>query len=167
MATVTALVPAALILCACTHGTTPSTAPVTIGDRAVVCTDRVDTAKAAAVTGGSLAELRELTTFTADERAGECALQGADGGALLSVQVVHDADGKQLAAELAELSRQPSYRGDDTSGVTGTDRVTTALRALDADHYVRVLGLGGSSEEQRRAALALAEDVAARSAAIG
>ena len=39
---------------------------------------------------------------------------------------------------------------------------TTALVAIDAAYYVRVMGLGGTSDEQRSSALALAEDVAAR-----
>jgi len=37
---------------------------------------------------------------------------------------------------------------------------------MDATHYVRVLGLEGASQEQRDGALALAEDVAKRTAAI-
>lgn len=140
----------------------PDPAPSTIGAQAELCAARVDAAKADAVIDQAVADLHELNTFTADARAGECALVAADGGALLSVAVVHDAKGTQLSAELEKLSEQENYTGTKTSGVTGEGVTTTALVALDADYYVRVMGLGGTSPAQRTAALALAEDVAAR-----
>ena len=140
----------------------PEPAPSTIGTQAEVCAARVDTVKADAVIDQPVAELHELNTFTADSRAGECALVAADGGALLSVAVVHDVKGTKLSAELELLSTQENYSGTDTSGVTGEGITTTALVAIDAAYYVRVMGLGGTSDEQRSSALALAEDVAAR-----
>ena len=53
------------------------------------------------------------------------------------------------------------YKVPTREGIT-----TTALVAVDNDYYVRVLGLGGSSSDQRTAALALATSVAASAKAI-
>lgn len=141
----------------------PSGGPATVGTRTLLCADRVDAATAARVVATSIADLRELSTFHPGERVGECALQGEDGGAMLAVEVVHDPKGKALAEELSRLSETDDYSGDDTSGVAGDARTTTALYALDKAYYVRVLGLGGTSAEQRQAALDLAADVATRS----
>ena len=149
-------------LAGCAAAAQPSAGPATVGSRTQVCADRVDVAKAAQVVGQSLADTRELSTFTADKRVGECALQGEDGG-LLAVVVVHDPQGKKLAEELSDLSQTDDYSGDDKSGVAGDARTTTALYAIDKAYYVRVLGLGGTSAEQRQVALELATDVAARS----
>ena len=156
---------AALVLAGCAQGT-PDPGLPTVGAAASTCADRVDTAKAQVVVGHSVAALRELTTFTPTEPVGECALLDDGGGAELSVQVIHDPQGKALAAELKKLGEQSGYSGDDHSGVSGDGRTTTALWAMDATHYVRVLGLEGASQEQRDGALALAEDVAKRTAAI-
>ena len=152
-----------LALVGCSEGTAEPALP-SVGDRTQVCTDRVDVTQAQAVVGPNVRALHELNTFTPTQRAGECALLDADGAAQLSVQVVHDASGKALAAELKKLSEQDAYTGDDHSGVSGDARTTTALWAVDGDYYVRVLGLGGTSEAQRQAALQLAEEVAARTA---
>lgn len=144
-------------------GSEPSPGPATVGTRTAVCGDRVDVARAAEVAGRPLAELRELSTFSPGQRAGQCALQGEDGGAVLAVEVVRDPQGRALAKELSALSQTDDYTGDDRSGVAGDDRTTTALYAIDKASYVRVLGLGGTSAAQRQAALALAADVATRS----
>lgn len=153
------------VLAGCTPDA-PDTGPPLIGGRTLLCDDRVDAAGADAVIGRAVADLHELTTFVAGRRVGECALTGDDGGALLSVQVVYDSNGKALSSELEKLGQQETYSGDDRSGVTGEGITTTALVAVDAHYYVRVLGLGGSSAEQRTAALALAEQVATRTAAL-
>lgn len=153
----------AVALTGCAAEAQPSDGPATVGSRSQVCGDRVDVAKATQVVGQSLIETRELSTFTADKRIGECALQGEDGGAVLAVVVVHDPQGKKLAEELSDLSQTDDYSGDDKSGVAGDARSTTALYAIDKAYYVRVLGLGGTSSEQRQAALELATDVANRS----
>jgi len=142
------------------------TGPPLIGNRAQLCDDRVDAAKAGAVIDQAVAGLHELTTFAAGQRQGECALLDDDGGALVSVQVVYDANGKALGTELEQLSQQENYTGDDRSGVTGEGITTTALVAVDAHYFVRVLGLGGAAVEQRAAALLLARDVAERTRAI-
>jgi hypothetical protein len=153
-------------LTGCSANDSPSVAPSVIGDRTQLCTDRVEAAAATAVIGRPVTDLRELNTFVAGTRAGECALLGTDGGALLSVQVVHDVGAKALEAELKTISQDENYSGDDRSGVTGEGITTTALVAVDNDYYVRVLGLGGSSSDQRTAALALATSVAASAKAI-
>lgn len=140
----------------------PDPGPSLVGTRGQLCDERVDAVKAEAVVDQAVAGLREISTFQAGRRVGECALQGDDGGALLSVQVVHDPKGTTLAKELEELSQTQNYTGDRRSGVTGEDSTTTALFAVDARYYVRVLGLGGSTDAQREAALELAEDVATR-----
>ena len=142
----------------------PEPGPSLVGTRGQVCDDRVDAAKAESVLDQPISGLRELSTFESGRRAGECALLGDDGGALLSVQVVHDPKGTALGKELETLSQTENYSGDERSGVTGEDPSTTALWAVDATSYVRVLGLAGTSEEQRQAALDLAEDVATRTA---
>ena len=156
---------ALLALAGCSSGTADPGLP-TVGDRTQVCADRVNVAQAQAVVGGSVSDLRELTSFKPAELPGECALLDAEGGAELSVQVVRDPKGVALAKELDKLREQDAYTGDDHSGVSGDERTTTALWAVDGDYYVRVLGLGGSSEQQRQAALDLAADVAARTAAL-
>lgn len=149
----------AVVLAGCATAD-PDPGPSLVGDRGRICDERVDAAKAQAVVESPVSGLRELTTFEPGRRAGECVLQGEDGGALLSVQVVHDPKGSALSKELEKLSQTDNYTGDKRSGVTGEEPTTTALVAIDANDYVRVLGLGGTSDEQRRAALALAEDVA-------
>ncbi len=154
-----------LVLTGCTPGS-PDGGLAQVGASARVCAERVDVGKAQAVVGRGVADLRQLSTFKPAERAGECALLDTDGGAELSVEVVRDAGGKALAEELKKLSGQTDYSGDDHSGVSGDARTTTALWAVDGDYYVRVLGLGGTSDEQREAALDLAQDVATRTAAI-
>lgn len=156
----------ALALTGCTADAAPSAGPSLIGSRTQLCADRVEAAAADAVIARSVADLRELSTFTGGARVGQCALLDNDGGALLSVQVVHDAGAKALSAELEKLSQQDNYSGDDGSGVTGEGVTTTALVAVDADYYVRVLGLGGTSADQRAAALALAKAVATVTASI-
>lgn len=165
MTRVPAIVFAVLALAGCTPQATESGLP-TVGDRTQLCAARVDAAAARSVVEGTIADLRELTTFTPTVRAGECALLDPDGGAVLSVQVVNDPKGKALAAELKTLSEQDAYSGDDHSGVSGDARSTTALWAIDGSYYVRVLGLEGTSDEQRQAALALAQSVATRTADI-
>lgn len=154
-----------LVLVGCSEGTTEPGLP-SVGERTQVCADRVDVTQAQAVVGPNLATLHELNTFTPTKRTGECALLDADGAAQLSVQVVHDPSGKALAAELKKLSEQDAYTGDDHSGVSGDARTTTALWAVDGNYYVRVLGLSGTSEAQRQAALDLAAQVATRTAAL-
>ncbi len=144
----------------------PDPGPSLVGTRGQLCDDRVDAAKAETVVDQPISGLRELSTFTRGSRVGSCALQGEDGGGLLSVEVVHDAKGKALAKELQTMSRTTNYSGDKRSGVTGEDSTTTALVAVDAAYYVRVLGLGGSDENQRQAALDLAKDIATRTAAL-
>lgn len=141
----------------------PDPGPSLVGTRGQLCDDRVDAAMAESVVDQPIAGLRELSTFQAGRRIGSCALQGDDGGGLLSVEVVHDPKGAALAKELEQLSQTENYTGDKRSGVTGEDSTTTALVAIDAHYYVRVLGLGGSTENQREAALELAEDIATRS----
>lgn len=141
----------------------PDPGPSLVGTRGQLCDDRVDAAMAESVVDQPIAGLRELSTFQAGRRIGSCALQGDDGGGLLSVEVVHDPKGTALAKELEQLSQTENYTGDKRSGVTGEDSTTTALVAIDAHYYVRVLGLGGSTENQREAALELAEDIATRS----
>lgn len=153
----------AVVLAGCATAD-PDPGPSLVGDRGRICDERVDAAKAQAVVESPVSGLRELTTFEPGRRAGECVLQGEDGGALLSVQVVHDPKGTALGKELETLSQTENYSGDERSGVTGEDPSTTALWAVDATSYVRVLGLAGTSEEQRQAALDLAEDVATRTA---
>ena len=155
---------ALVALAGCSAGTAEPGLP-SVGGRPQVCADRVDVAHAQAVVGRSVSDLRELTSFKPGERPGECALLDADGGAELSVQVVRDPKGVALAEELQKLSEQDAYSGDDHSGVSGDARTTTALWAVDGNYYVRVLGLGGTSERQRQAALDLAADVAARTEA--
>ncbi|MFT4216890.1 MAG: hypothetical protein QM619_06855 [Micropruina sp.] len=140
----------------------PDPGPSLVGTRGQLCDDRVDAAKAESVVDQAISGLREISTFKPGLRTGECALQGEDGGGLLTVQVVHDPKGAELAEELQKLSQTENYSGDKSSGVTGEDSTTTALVAVDARYYVRVLGLGGSSEQQRQAALELAHDIAAR-----
>lgn len=160
------LLPAAialLVLAGCTSAD-PDPGPSLVGTRGQVCDDRVDAAQAESVVDQPVSGLRELSTFEPGRRVGECVLQAEDGGALLSVQVVHDPGGKALSTELEKLSQTENYSGDKQSGVTGEEPTTTALWAIDANDYVRILGLGGTSEEQRRAALELAEDVATRTA---
>ncbi|MBK8446150.1 MAG: hypothetical protein IPL41_05505 [Micropruina sp.] len=155
-----------LALTGCTAEAAPSAGPSLIGTRTQLCADRVEAAAANAVIAGPVADLRELSTFTGGARVGQCALLDNDGGALLSVQVVRDVGAKALSAELEKLSQQDNYSGDDASGVTGEGVTTTALAAVDADYYVRVLGLGGISADQRTAALALAKAVATVTASI-
>lgn len=152
----------AILLTGC--ATDPDPGPSLVGTRGQLCDDRLDTAKAESVVDQPISGLRELSTFRAGQRVGECALQGEDGGGLLSVQVVHDPKGSALSKELQQLSQTENYSGDKRSGVTGEDSTTTALVAVDAHYYVRVLGLGGSEQGQREAALDLAEDVATRTA---
>ncbi|MFT3969999.1 MAG: hypothetical protein QM695_06905 [Micropruina sp.] len=142
----------------------PDPGPSLVGTRGRLCDDRVDAAKAESVVDQPVSGLRELSTFEPGRRVGRCALQGEDGGGLLSVEVVHDAKGSALAKELEKMSQTENYTGDKRSGVTGEDSTTTALVAVDSRYYVRVLGLGGSQETQRQAALDLAEDVATRTA---
>lgn len=142
----------------------PDPGPSLVGTRGQLCDDRVDAAKAESVVDQPVAGLRELSTFEQGRRVGSCALQGEDGGGLLTVEVVHDPKGTALAEELQTLSQTANYTGDKRSGVTGEDSTTTALVAVDADYYVRVLGLGGSEENQREAALDLAKDIADRTA---
>lgn len=144
----------------------PDPGPSLVGTQGQLCDDRVDAAKAETVVDQPIAGLRELSTFAPGRRVGSCALQGEDGGGLLSVEVVRDAKGKSLAKELQTMSGTTNYSGDKRSGVTGEDSTTTALVAVDASYYVRVLGLGGSDENQRQAALDLAEDIATRTAAL-
>lgn len=154
---------AALVIVLTGCATDPDPGPSLVGTRGQLCDERVDAAKAEAVVDQPISGLRELSTFRAGQRVGECALQGEDGGGgLLSVSVVHDPKGSALGKELQRLSQTENYAGDKRSGVTGEDSTTTALVAVDAHYYVRVLGLGGSAEGQRQAALELAEDVAAR-----
>lgn len=140
----------------------PDPGPSLIGTRGQLCDDRVDAAKAESVVDQPVAGLRELSTFEHGRRVGSCALQGEDGGGLLTAEVVHDPKGTALAKELQTLSQTTNYAGDRRSGVTGEDSTTTALVAVDANYYVRVLGLGGSDENQRQAALDLAKDIADR-----
>lgn len=140
----------------------PDPGPSLVGTRGQLCDDRVDAAKAESVVDQPVAGLRELSTFQHGRRVGSCALQAEDGGGLLTVEVVHDPKGTALAKELQTLSQTTNYTGDKRSGVTGEDSTTTALVAVDANYYVRVLGLGGSDEVQREAALDLAKDIAAR-----
>ena len=140
----------------------PDPGPSLVGTRGELCDDRVDAAMAESVVDQPISGLRELSTFQTGRRVGTCALQGEDGGGLLSVEVVHDPKGTALGKELEQLSQTENYTGDKRSGVTGEDSTTTALVAIDAHYYVRVLGLGGSTEDQRDAALKLAEDVATR-----
>ncbi|MFT4295009.1 MAG: hypothetical protein QM582_06310 [Micropruina sp.] len=154
---------ALLALTGCTADD-PDPGPSLIGTRGQLCDGRVDAAKAESVIDQPVSGLRELSTFEAGRRVGECALQSEDGGALLSVQVVHDPKGTVLLSELEKLSQTDNYSGDQRSGVTGESRSTTALLAVDNHYYVRVLGLGGTSEQQRQAALELAEDVATHTA---
>lgn len=142
----------------------PDPGPSLVGTRGQLCDDRVDAAKAESVVDQPVAGLRELSTFEQGRRVGSCALQGEDGGGLLTVEVVHDPKGTALAEELQSLSQTANYTGDKRSGVTGEDSTTTALVAVDANYYVRVLGLGGSEENQREAALDLAKDIADRTA---
>ncbi|MFT3861112.1 hypothetical protein [Micropruina sp.] len=156
------VVVAALLTVAGCVAEDPDPEPSTIGSQAQLCSDRVDAGQAAAVIAQPLTALHELNTFTNTHRAGECALVGVDGGAMLSVVVVHDPKGTALSSELEELSQQENYSGTDRSGVTGEGTITTALVAIDDTYYVRVMGLGGSSTEQRTAALTLAESVASR-----
>lgn len=143
----------------------PSTDPSAIGTQSSVCGDRVDVVRAQRVVDQSLQGLRETNTFTAAQRAGTCVLTNEQGG-VLSVAVVHDPKGVELSKELQALSTTDNYTGDNTSGVTGEGQTTTALLALDGTYYVRVLGLGGTSEVQRTAALDLARDVVSRTAPI-
>jgi hypothetical protein len=150
-----------LALTGCSAGD-PQPEHTLVGTRTQLCAERVDAAGAGAVVGQPIAGLRELNTFQPDVRVGECALTAEDGGAMLSVQVVRDSKAAALSKELETLSQTENYSGDDHSGVTGEGTTTTALWAIDASYYVRVLGLGGTSAEQRAAALALAEDVAKR-----
>ncbi len=159
------LVPlAALALLSGCAGQDPDPGPSLVGTRGELCDDRVDAAKAESVVDQPVSGLRELSTFEPGRRIGSCALQGEDGGGLLSVEVVRDAKGTALAKELETMSQTANYTGDKRSGVTGEDSTTTALVAIDARYYVRVLGLGGSAETQRQAALDLATDVATRTA---
>lgn len=151
----------ALLLAGCA-GSDDGGRPV-IGTRTDLCGQRIDAASAQAVIGAPVTDLSELDGFKPGERVGECALTGPDGGALLSVQVVHDPQGKKLAEELQKLSEDEDYTGDDHSGVNGEGQTTTALWAIDEAYYVRVLGLGGTSQAQRAAALAMAEHVAKES----
>lgn len=160
--TAAALAAAIAMLLAGCAADDPDPGPSLVGDRGRICDERVDAAKAQAVVEAPVSGLRELTTFEPGRRVGECVLQGEDGGALLSIQVVHDPKGKALSKELEQLSQTENYSGDKRSGVTGEEPTTTALVAIDAYDYVRVLGLGGTSDEQRQAALDLAEDVATR-----
>jgi len=150
-----------LALAGCTAGD-PQPEQTLVGTRTQLCAERVDAAGAGAVVGQPIAGLQELNSFQPDVRIGECALTDADGGAMLSVQVVRDSKAAALSKELETLSQTENYSGDDHSGVTGEGTKTTALWAIDASYYVRVLGLGGTSAEQRTAALSLAEDVAKR-----
>jgi len=150
-----------LALAGCSAGD-PQPEETLVGTRTQLCAERVDAARAGSVVGQPIAGLRELNTFQPDVRVGECALTSQEGGAMLSVQVVRDSKAAALSKELETLSQTDNYSGDDHSGVTGDGTTTTALWAIDASHYVRVLGLGGTSAEQRAAALTLAEDVAKR-----
>lgn len=149
----------------CTADPAPTGLP-TLGTQAEVCASRVDAPTAVTVIGRGLAGLRELNTFTPTQRVGQCALLDAEGGAALSVQVIHDEGGKQLEQDLAKLVTEENYAGNEVSAVIGDARGTTALWAVDENYYVRVLGLGGGSQTQREAALGLAGDVARRTAAI-
>lgn len=157
------LIAATLLVTGCAA---PAPDPSLVGSRTRICGDRVDTTQAEAVTGREVATLRELSTFEPGRRVGTCALRDPDGAAVLAVEVVHDPQGKALGAELEQLSTEEHYQGDDSSGVTGDGRSTTALRAIDDTSYVRVLGLGGTSEHQRSAAAGLAQDLATRSATL-
>ncbi len=134
--------------------------PRTVGDRQELCGGRVPRDLSEAAVGRSLAALIELNGFDATAKVGDCSLAD-DSGAVLDVEVVADPTG-QLARILQDLASTPNFEGDSVSAVAGEGPQTQAYVAVDDTNYVRILANGGTSPDQRSAALALAFTVAER-----